>query len=77
MCLDFRDGLELLNKAIQNRNDELLFQRWTLHYERSMSFAEFKDVITKPKPAKKQQSKEDILKNVYGIIDGFNKGVGR
>lgn len=73
MTLTIEDGFNLLKKAYESRTHELLMQRWMLHYEREMSFEDFKnDLMVGANSSNKTE--EEILKDVKDIINTFNGG---
>lgn len=74
MTLSIDSGLELLKKAYESRTEDLLMQRWMLHYEGEMSFSEFKERIMMHRTAT-NKTEEEILKDVKDIIDTFNEKV--
>lgn len=56
------------------KQDELAFYRWAISYQEVMPFDEFKRKIgiskTSNMPTEDNQTPEEILKEVEGILDG-------
>lgn len=69
LSIDFEDGCELINVAIEAHNNEMITRRWLIGgYEKAMSLQEFKaNIIT---PVAPQQSKEEILTEVRTMFMG-------
>ena len=63
------DGLALLEYAMEQETDRLLFDRWVQGAQYSVSFDEFKASLRKTpdRPA------EDILEDVGNILQAFEK----
>lgn len=69
MNMNFNDGADLINKAYKKSVDEVLMQRWIMHYQHAMSFDEFKDEVIEISYKKKDsRTQEEILDMVFGII---------
>lgn len=63
MALPYRDGVELINKAITKRDEERAWQMWLMRYQHmtKQSFVPFKDFY-KPKPMQvSTKSTEQVL----------------
>lgn len=73
MALDLETGIELIKKAYEQRNEDMLMQRWIMHYQAEMSFDEFKARLGVAKEAKNNKTEEEILKEVKEIIDSFRE----
>jgi len=69
--LSLRNITRLLIKADYKNNENLLRQRWMLHYQGEMTFQDFKDKIVSHK-TKNNKTEEEILKEVKDIINTFN-----
>lgn len=74
MNLDIETGIELITKAYEERANDLLMQRWMLHYQNEISFGEFKNKLGAVK-VNNNKTEEEILGDVKNIIDNFNRGV--
>lgn len=74
MALTIDSGVELLKKAYESRTEDLLMQRWMLHYEGEISFTEFKEKLMVHRTAT-NKTEEEILTDVKNIIDTFNEKV--
>lgn len=74
MALTIESGFELLKKAYESRADEILLQRWMLHYEGEISFTEFKEKLMVHR-TNTNKTEEEILTDVKNIIDTFNEKV--
>ena len=74
MALTIESGFELLKKAYESRADEILLQRWILHYENEMSFNDFKKELMVHRTTI-NKTEEEILTDVKDIIDTFNEKV--
>lgn len=74
MNLDIDTGIELIKKAYEQRNEDLLMQRWMLHYQDEISFEEFKTRL-EAGAVQDNRTEEEILLEVKEILDSF-KGVG-
>ena len=70
MGLDVEDGFELIKKAYEQRNEDLLMQRWINGYQSEMGFEDFKAKVTVKQDTR---SKEEILGMVNNIITSFNE----
>jgi len=71
MELSVNNGIELFRKAHESRTDDLLMQRWVLHYQDEMSFQDFKDKLITYR-TKNNKTEEEILIDVKNIINTFN-----
>jgi len=71
MDLSIDNGFKLLRKAHESRTDDLLMQRWVLHYQGEMSFQDFKDKLVSHR-TKNNKTEKEILKEVKDIITTFN-----
>lgn len=71
MDLSIDYGIKLLRKAYESRADDLLMQRWLLHYQDVMSFQDFKDKVISHSTVD-NKTKEEILEEVKDILDTFN-----
>lgn len=74
MALTIDSGVELLKKAYESRTEDLLMQRWMLHYEGEISFNDFKKELMVHRTAT-NKTEEEILTDVKDIIDTFNEKV--
>lgn len=74
MALTIDSGVELLKKAYESRTEDLLMQRWMLHYEGEISFTEFKEKLMVHR-TNTNKTEEEILTDVKDIIDTFNEKV--
>ena len=74
--LDFKTFIELVNKALQQKQEDILIQRW-IPYQSEISFMDFKDKLIKVKHTTKDtrtgkeilDQVENILKNLHGGDD--------
>lgn len=64
----------LLIKAKYKENDNLLKQRWMLHYQDSMPYEEFKNTLMVGVNSS-DKTDEETLMDVKDIINTFNEGV--
>lgn len=76
MNLDIDTGIELIKKAYEQRNEDLLMQRWMLHYQDEISFEEFKTRL-EAGAVQDNRAVEEILLEVKGVLDTFNKAGDR
>lgn len=74
MNLDIDTGIELIKKAYEQKNEDLLMQRWMLHYQHEISFEEFKKRLGTG-VVQDNRTEEEILVEVKGILDSFKGGV--
>lgn len=65
MELNAVDGIKLIKKAYEGRTNDLLMQRWMMHYEKEMSFDEFRHRLSSEK-----KTDIEILEDVKDILDG-------
>lgn len=72
MKLPMEQGMELIHKAHEERMNDILMERWIIHYEKEMTFGEFKEKLKK-RPIKDNRSKEEILEEVDGILKEFRR----
>lgn len=63
------DGLALLEYAMEQETDRLLFDRWIQGAQYSVSFDEFKASLHRPP----DRPTEDILEDVGNILQAFEK----
>ena len=68
--LDLDEALSLIEFAVEQTEEELLFQRWINGLQYQMSFQEFK-LKLKPQPIK---SDAEIIDDVKDILKLFEKG---
>lgn len=73
MNLDIDTGIELIKKAYEQRNEDLLMQRWMLHYQHEISFEEFKTRLGAT-TVQDNRTEEEILLEVKEILDFFKGG---
>lgn len=74
--MQYEDALRLLEKAVDEKYNERLWQRWVAGLQHVMSFEDFKKEIEGPGEAEgKEQSVEDIMQKVESILDGTYIGV--
>jgi len=69
--LSLKNITRLLIKADYKKNENLLMQRWVLHYQGEMSFQDFKDKLVSHR-TKDNKTEEEIFKEVKDIINTFN-----
>lgn len=74
MNLDIDTGTELIKKAYEQKNEDLLMQRWMLHYQHEISFEKFKTRLGTG-VVQDNRTEEEILVEVKGILDSFKGGV--
>lgn len=67
------EGLSFILFAFEQETDSLLYQRWLIGGQFSMSFDEFKEKLV-PAPQKSEQA---IIDDVQSILDAFDKERGR
>lgn len=70
--LDFEFGIELINKAMEKKNEEDIFLRWVIGgYEKEIDLSEFKRELrvepTSTKPVK-EKSEREIYEEVKNIL---------
>lgn len=65
---DFELGIRIINKAMEKKADENMYQRWLCGYEKKMSFPEFKNELKKAAPPIIQQSKEKTEKETFDTV---------
>ena len=73
MNLDVEDGVALIAKAFEKQQEDLLIQRWILHYQGEMTFEEFKGKL-KAVPASTfvdTRTEGEILDEVKDILGMF------
>lgn len=68
--LSLVDGFRLINKAFEERQNEQLYQRWIMGYDKEMAFDEFKEKLTKRK-VDESLTEEEILEDVENILNEF------
>ena len=74
--MPYEDALRLLEKAVDEKYNERLWQRWVAGPQHVMSFEDFKKEIEGPGDAEgKDQSVDEIMKRVESILDGTYAGV--
>lgn len=71
MNIGLDDAYDLIQALTEQNYEDKLFFRWVVGYQDQMSFDEFKAEL---KPVK-IQSEEEILANVYDIIERTNGGL--
>jgi len=74
--LSLRNITRLLIKADYKNNENLLRQRWVLHYQSEMTFQDFKDKLVSHN-TDTNKTEEEILEDVKNIINTFNGEVKR
>ena len=64
--------MDIISEAHREKNEELLFNRWALAYQTTMSYVEFKQKIgiSNNNAPVKEETEEEILGKVKGILDG-------
>lgn len=72
MSLDIDTGIELIKKAYEQKNEDLLMQRWMLHYQHEISFEEFKTKLGAT-TVQDNRTEEEILLEVKEILDSFKE----
>ena len=74
--MSYEDALRLLEKAVDEKYNERLWQRWVAGPQHVMSFEDFKKEIEGPGEAEgKEQSVEDIMQKVESILEGTYAGI--
>ena len=74
MELKLDDGISLIVKAFEKKAEDILLQRWLLHYERSISFLGFKkELIYNPLNKQDNRTTEEIMTDVKEILESFKK----
>lgn len=68
MNLNWLDGANLISKAAEKRNEDILLQRWIAHYQHEMKFTEFKKKLQQPPETTDTRTKEEILADVKSIV---------
>lgn len=63
------EGMEILQYAKKQKNEELLYLRWLLGYEKHMSFDDFKRNTVKVIRQVRPKSQKEILSNVKDILE--------
>lgn len=63
------EGMEILQYAKEQKNEELLYLRWLLGYEKHMSFDDFKQNAVKVIRQVRPKSQKEILSNVKDILE--------
>gem|GEM_PF-1693020 len=72
--LDIGTGIELIKKAYERKTEDLLMQRWMMHYEKEISFDEFKEKLMIYRN-NSNKTTDEILTDVKDIISSFNQEV--
>ena len=70
--MNYRDGIELINKAYEKQIDEKLYLRWIAKYDH-ISFDDFKAQMTSTAVAE-TKTEEEILEDVSDILKEFKWG---
>ena len=65
-------GMEFIKKAYKKRMNDILMKRWIIHYEKEMTFDEFKEKLKK-RQVKDNRSKEEILEEVEDILISYRR----
>lgn len=65
-------GMEFIKKAYEERMNDILMKRWIIHYEKEMTFDEFKEKLKK-RQVKDNRSKEEILEEVEDILISYRR----
>ena len=68
--LEIDEALTLIDYAISQQEDELLFSRWIVEAQNHMSFDEFKEKL---RPLK-LRADEEILEDVFKILESVKGG---
>lgn len=68
LSLDLEEALTLIDYAVSQKDEELLFARWIAGTQYQMSFEEFKQGL---KPIEVLED-EEILDDVFKIINSIN-----
>lgn len=63
------EGMEILQYAKEQKNEELLYFRWLLGYEKYISFDEFKENAVKVIRQVRPKSQKEILSKVEDILE--------
>lgn len=70
MNLDFEEGTRLLKFAEKEKEDEKIFLRWVVGYEREMSYTEFRRKLFQSVGSKeKELTQEEIFSKVENILE--------
>jgi hypothetical protein len=73
--LNIDDGIELIERASEQKQEDLLMQRWILHYQDKITFEEFKQKLsinpTDTRAEGDTRTEGEILAEVKGILDTF------
>ena len=67
--MDAEAGITLLEYALEQEEDQRLFERWVQDAQYSMSFESFKESLKK-RPAKSEKA---VLEDVENILCAFEK----
>ncbi len=71
MELEVKEGIQLIKKAYEEKNNEMLFQRW-IPFSTEVSFDEFKNMLSNNSShLYDKRTKEEILTNVKEILDSM------
>ena len=78
LCMPPKRGYEFYVKGQQEVDNDRIFMRWINGYQQSMSFVDFKRQITggetELSEPRKEQTEEEILEKVKGILRGNING---
>lgn len=73
LSLDVEDGVDLITKAIEQKQEDYLMQRWITHYQHEVSFNEFKEKLNITNTPADARTKDEILDEIEEIRKLFNK----
>lgn len=68
LSMPFVEGYELIEYAVDAEREDRLFIRWATMYQDRMGFEEFQEALTNGEKEEDDQTEEEILKKVKGII---------
>ena len=70
--LSVDDGVRLINKAFEERNNERMYQRWIMGYDKELTFADFKNKLTVQK-IDETLTEDEIMEDVEAILNQFRR----
>lgn len=80
MNLDMESGFKLITKGFEEQSNDRLYQRWIYHYEKEISFDEFKNELEKSIKNKSNRkidntrTEKEILEEVEEILNSYRGG---
>lgn len=69
LSMDAETGIQLLEYALQQEEDDKIFSRWIHGAQYTMSFDAFKASLT----PRKEKPTEEVLEDVGNILEAFEK----